>query len=221
MKILIVEDHPLLGASVKQGLEDQSWTVDWARDGEEGLFLVQKSAYDLALVDCMLPKMDGLTLAHRIRELNPKTAMIMITARGALDDRLKGLEVTDDYIVKPFEMSELIARIKSVYRRAMGSPKQILELGLLNLDMGERTAKVGSELLTLTAKEFDLLRILMSRAGQVCMRTELSGLMYGYEDEPSSNSLDVLIARLRKKIQDSHVEIATVRGQGFILRANS
>jgi len=218
LKILIVEDHPLLGGSVKQGLEDQNWTVDWARDGEEGLYLVQKSSYDLALVDFMLPKLDGLSLTKKIREINSRTALIMITARGTLDDRLRGLELTDDYIVKPFEMSELIARIKSVYRRAVGTPKELVEMGFLKVDLNEHTVHIKNELVNLTAKEFDLLRILISRQGKVCSRSELSGLMYGYEEEPTSNSVDVLIARLRKKIQESNIEIATIRGQGFILR---
>ena len=204
--------------SVKQGLEDQNWTVDWARDGEEGLYLVKNSAYDLALIDCMLPKMDGLTLAENIRTLKIKMAMIMMTAKGTLEDKIRGLELTDDYIVKPFEMLELIARVKTIYRRLSGVNQEKLEVGQLCLDLKTRSAKVSGQGITLTAKEFELIRLLATRAGEVFSRNDLSGLMYGYEDEPTSNSVDVLIARVRKKLNSSNLEIATVRSQGFILR---
>ena len=204
--------------SVKQGLEDQNWTVDWARDGEEGLYLVKNSAYDLALIDCMLPKMDGLTLAENIRTLKIKMAMIMMTAKGTLEDKIRGLELTDDYIVKPFEMLELSARVKTIYRRLSGVNQEKLEVGQLCLDLKTRSAKVSGQGITLTAKEFELIRLLATRAGEVFSRNDLSGLMYGYEDEPTSNSVDVLIARVRKKLNSSNLEIATVRSQGFILR---
>lgn len=219
MKILIVEDHELLGLSVKRGLEDQGWTVDWARDGEEGLYLIKNSSYDLALIDCMLPKIEGLEVARYVREKKLRMAMIMITARGSLDDKISGLEFTDDYIVKPFEMSELIARVKSVYRRFIGTPTENIQAGPLTINIKEKSAHLQDHILNLTAKEFELLRVLAIRNGEVCTRQELGGLLYEYEEEPTSNSLDVLIARLRKKLAKSSVTITTLRSQGFILRA--
>ena len=222
MKILIVEDNPLLGSSLKQGLSELDWTVDLARDGEEGLYLAENGHYDLLLVDRMLPKLSGTDLILTLRKKDDQTPIIMVTARGELEDRVSGLEQgADDYVVKPFEFQEVVARIKAVHRRSLGKGQSGLKFHRLAVDVGGRTVFSGEIRVDLTSKEFDLLCIFLNKPGKVFSRTELSGLLYEFNDEPESNSIDVLMARLRKKIAGSGVELATVRSKGFIFRVDA
>lgn len=218
MKILLVEDDPLLGRSVKLGLEELGWIVDLAPDGEEGLHIAKNSAFDIFVVDRMLPKISGLDFIQQLRQDQINGAAIVITALGSTTDKISGLEVADDYIVKPFEMGELVARIKAVHRRSIGKSQAVHNYGNLTINLSEQSVSVNGDRLDLTAKEFDLLESLASRQNVVCSRAELSGLLYSFNGEPESNSLDVLLGRLRKKLQGASVEILTVRSKGFMLR---
>jgi len=219
LKILIVEDNNLLGDSMSQGLSEAGWTVDLAKDGEEGLYLAQNSAYDILLVDRMLPKLSGTDLIKKLRQNSVHVPAIMVTARGELEDRISGLEEgADDYLVKPVALSELLARVKSLHRRSLNRGDGKLCFASLEINLSSRSATVDSKELDLTAKEFDFLAALASKSGHVFNRNELNGLLYKSNGEPESNSLDVLLARIRRKLVGSGVEIATVRGRGFVFR---
>ncbi|MDY7560667.1 response regulator transcription factor [Pseudomonas sp. 10B1] len=218
MKALLVEDNALLGKSVKRGLEEGGWIVDLATDGEEAQYLLQSSEYDLALFDWMLPKLSGLDLVRQLRAAGSELPVLMLTARGELADRVEGLERgADDYLVKPFDMPELIARVNALYRRAAGRGSSILRLGELSLELSSARVTRNGQVLELTGKEYDLLAALAAKPEQLLMRTALLGLLYPFDMEPDSNSLDVLLVRLRRKLSGSGVEIETVRGKGFIL----
>lgn len=219
MKILIVEDNALLGKSLKRGLEEHGWTVDLATDGDEGLYMIESTEHDVLVLDWMLPKMSGLDLLKEIRARGSSVPTIMITARGAVPDRIEGLNVgADDYIVKPFEVGELIARVNAVYRRSIGKPTSTLSVGPLTINLSNHTATLRGESIDLTGKEYDLVAALAAKPGELIKRNQLVGILYPLESEPDSNSLDVLLARVRKKIHGSGVEIETVRGKGFVLR---
>lgn len=219
MKILVVEDNYLLGKSIKQGLQENGWVVDLAVDGEEGSYHLEVAEYDIVVLDWMLPKQSGIDLLKKIQSHKRPTPTIMITAKGEVMDRVEGLNKgADDYLVKPFEMVELIARINSVYRRSLAKGSASLKIGALTIDLIAHEIKLHDELLDLTGKEYDLLECLASKSGQLVKRTTISSLLYQFDGEPDSNSLDVLLARVRKKLAGSDVEIATIRGKGFILR---
>ena len=222
MKLLIVEDNLLLGRSLKQGLEELGWTVDLAQDGEEGLYCAGHSAYDVMLVDRMLPKVNGTDMISKLRIEGNHVPALMLTARGSVEDRISGLELgADDYLAKPFEMGELVARLKALHRRSVGRGDPQLTFGRLVVDLSGMQALVDGTALVLTSKEFDLLAALAARPGQVFSRSELADLLYGIDDEPVSNSLDVLLARLRRKLAGAGVSVATVRGKGFVFRVEN
>lgn len=220
MKVLLVEDNPLLGRSIKMGLEDLGWVADLAADGEEGLYLATNSIYDICLIDRMLPKLSGTEMIERMRQGGVKAPAIMITARASLEDKISGLEYADDYIVKPFEMAELVARIKAVHRRSNSRGESEITCGNLSIKISEQSAFIEGQKIELTAKEFDLLEALAVRRNNICSRQELCSLLYPFNEEPESNSLDVLLGRLRRKIQGASVEIVTVRSKGFMLRVD-
>lgn len=219
VKVLIAEDQVLLGNSMKQGLEELGWTVDLARDGEDGIYFAMASDYDVIILDWMLPKMTGIELLKTLRRRGRMTPVLMTTAKGAVNDRVEGLDHgADDYLVKPFEMVELIARINALYRRAHGKGTNTLDLGDLRIDLAAQKVFLFGQLMELTGKEYDLLAALASKHGELVKRISLINLLYNLEGEPDSNSLDVLLARVRKKLAGSSIEIETVRGKGFILR---
>lgn len=218
MKALLVEDNPLLGKSVQRGLQEAGWIVDLAIDGEEALYLLQSSEYDVALFDWMLPKRSGIELLRMLRATGSDLPVLMLTARSELADRVKGLEQgADDYLVKPFELPELIARVNALYRRATGGGSSTLFLGELRLDISKARVTRDGQTLDLTGKEYDLLAALAAKPEQILTRNAILGLLYPFDMEPDSNSLDVLLLRLRRKLAGSGVEIETVRGKGFIL----
>lgn len=218
MKALLVEDNPLLGKSVRRGLQEAGWIVDLAIDGEEALYLLQSSEYDVALFDWMLPKRSGIELLRMLRATGSDLPVLMLTARSELADRVKGLEQgADDYLVKPFELPELIARVNALYRRATGGGSSTLFLGELRLDISKARVTRDGQTLDLTGKEYDLLAALAAKPEQILTRNAILGLLYPFDMEPDSNSLDVLLLRLRRKLAGSGVEIETVRGKGFIL----
>jgi len=222
LKILIVEDNQLLGNSMKHGLSEAGWTTDLAFDGEEGQFLAENSHYDILIIDRMLPKVSGTDLIGALRKKDNHTPVIMVTALGELKDRVSGLEQgADDYLTKPFALAELIARVKALHRRSMGKGSTSLTFNRLSIDHEGRSVAINGIPVELTSKEFDLLLALAGKPNKVFTRVELSDLLYEFDSEPESNSLDVLLARLRKKINGSGVEITTIRGKGFTFRVES
>lgn len=219
MKALVVEDNVLLGKSVRRGLEEGGWVVDLALDGKEALYFVESSEYDVIVLDWMLPKLSGLDFVKAVRAQAREVPIIMVTAKGDLRDRVEGLDQgADDYLVKPFDMVELIARVNALYRRSTARGATLLELAGLNIDLATMSVTINQTPLVLTGKEYDLLVALASKAGQLVKRTAITGLLYSLDMEPDSNSLDVLLARLRRKLMGSGIEIETLRGKGFTLR---
>jgi DNA-binding response OmpR family regulator len=219
MKVLLVEDNVLLGKSVKRGLEEESWVVDLARDGKEALYYFESSEYDVVVLDWMLPEMSGLDLLKALRAKGSNVPIIMVTAKSDVVDRVLGLDGgADDYLTKPFEMIELVSRLNALFRRSIAQGSTLLSLGNLKIELDTLRVSVAGQPLELTGKEYDLLLALAGKANQLVTRSNLIGLLYSFDSEPDSNSLDVLLNRLRRKLPGTGVEIETIRGKGFILR---
>jgi DNA-binding response OmpR family regulator len=219
MKVLLAEDNLLLGKSVKRGLEEESWVVDLARDGKEALYYFESSEYDVVVLDWMLPEMSGLDLLKALRAKGSNVPIIMVTAKSDVVDRVQGLDGgADDYLTKPFEMIELVSRLNALFRRSIAQGSTQLSLGNLKIELDILRVSVAGQPLELTGKEYDLLVALAGKANQLVTRSRLIGLLYSFDSEPDSNSLDVLLNRLRRKLPGTGVEIETIRGKGFILR---
>ena len=219
MKILVAEDHILLGKSICRALTENDWTVDLATDGAEALYFAEGGRYDVIALDWMLPKISGMELVTTLRQKGINTPIIMITAKDSINDRVDGLTYgADDYLVKPFDIAELLARVRALYRRATHQGSNTITVGELVLDSMAHNITFNNETLELTGKEYDLLAALMCNAGTLINRTDIVSLLYSVDDEPGSNSLDVILNRVRKKLSGSNIFIETIRGKGFILR---
>jgi len=223
MKVLFVEDDRKIASFVKKGLREQGFVVDTCEDGDEGYALAVGQAYDVILLDIMLPGLDGLTILRQLREAKHNVPVILLTARSALNERVEGLNLgADDYLSKPFYIEELLARIHAVTRRGTGQQLSILQDGELavNLITREiRTAKGGG--VELTAREFNLLALLMRSPGRVFTRTQILEHVWGYCYDPQTNVVDVYIRRLRAKVdvEPDRQRIETVRGVGYRFNA--
>jgi len=216
MKILIIEDNDRLRKSLLDYIRDEGFAADAAEDGEEGLYKAVNWEYDLIVLDVMLPKLDGWELLQRLRQAGKNMPVIMLTARDALDDRLKGLNCgADDYMVKPFEMEELVARIRATIRRSGGTGNPVLTLGPIQLNTATRPALLKGQLIMLTAREYSLLEIFMTRANTVVDRDFIYEHLFDERDESVSNMLDVYIYKLRQKLGKDHLQ--TRRGMGYML----
>jgi len=221
MKILIIEDEKKLAQLMKKGLEENSFTVDISFDGEEGKHLAESWPYDAILLDIMLPGIDGLEILKSLRAQEIDVPVLIITARGEVGERIKGLNIgADDYIAKPFDLSELIARLRSVIRRSKGKPSPLLVIDDLCIDTNERCITRGGREIKLSAREFTLLEYLALNAGRVVSRTELIDHIYATESEWDSNVIDVYINYLRNKIDKGFARplIQTKRGAGYIMK---
>lgn len=220
MKILVVEDYVPLRTSITQILHESGYTVDDTGDGSEALQLATKNNYTLAIIDIMLPGTDGMEVLSAIRKAERATAVLIITARDSIDDRVKGLDAgADDYLVKPFSLEELTARVRALLRRANQVRDPVLRVGDLELDTRRRSARRGGIELELTSKEYALLELLMLRTGQVVTRSDVWEQLYDFDQEMESNVIDVFVAYLRKKVERAGMPklIHTRRGQGYIL----
>jgi DNA-binding response OmpR family regulator len=221
VKILIVEDERDLAEIIKEGLEKQSFTVDLCFDGEEGLFMAENYAYDALILDIMLPVMDGLTLLEKLRGKKVTVPVLMLTARGTMADKVKGLDTgADDYLVKPFEFPELISRLKAIIRRNRGESSSILSIDTLTIDMNSRSVKRNNNEIKLSSKEYNILLHLALNRGRVISRSILTEHIYDIDFDLDSNIIDVYINYLRKKIDKGHSRklIHTVRGEGYIMK---
>lgn len=220
MKILIVEDEQRLAALLKKGLEEQSYAVDLCYDGEEGLYMAETFPYDAVLLDVMLPGMDGFTVLETLRKQGSDVPVIMLTARSEVESRVKGLNRgADDYIPKPFDFNELLARLTAVIRRDKGQAASTVQVAELYLDLNARTASRAGQEIQLSAKEYAILEYLVLNKGRVISRTEFSEHVYDMNFDLDSNIIDVYINKLRKKVDKGHERklILTRRGAGYYI----
>ncbi len=213
MRILVVEDEPDLLASLNKALREDGYAVDGAADGEEGLYKAESCEYDAIVLDIMLPKLDGWELLHRLRK-SRKTPVLLLTARDAVKDRVRGLDTgADDYLIKPFDLNELLARLRALIRRAAQQAESLLEMGGVTLDLAARRVVKQGECVPLTAREYALLEYLAMHRGKVVTRTMLYEHLFDENDSSLSNLLDVHVSNLRKKL--GHDFIQTRRGHGY------
>jgi two-component system copper resistance phosphate regulon response regulator CusR len=221
MKILIVEDEPKMGDYLKQGLTEAGFVVDLVRDGIDGLHLAMNEGYDLAILDVMLPGIDGWHVVERLRRAGNRLPVLFLTARDSVEDRVKGLELgADDYLVKPFAFSELLARVRTLLRRGGGGKEsEFVRVADLELDLMRRRVTRAGRKIDLTAKEFALLELLMRRKGEVLPRSLIASQIWDMNFDSDTNVIEVAIRRLRVKIDDEFEPrlIRTVRGMGYVL----
>jgi two-component system, OmpR family, copper resistance phosphate regulon response regulator CusR len=221
VRVLIVEDERKISAYVKRGLEEQGYAVDAAATGREALDWIEAVTFDLIVLDILLPEMDGLTACRELRRRGVRTPILMLTARDAVDDRVAGLDAgADDYLVKPFALKELLARLRALTRRAADAPKSpVLEIADLTLDTRTHRVRRGDRYIELTAKEYAVLECLMREPGRVLTRTMIAEHVWNYDVYNQSNVVDVYIRNLRRKIDEgSEVKlIHTIRGAGYRL----
>ena len=217
-RVLIIEDEAKTAAYLVKGLSESGYAVEVATDGEEGLRLASTSLFDLVLLDVMLPRLDGWVVMEHLREAHKDLPVIFLTARDSIADRVRGLELADDYLVKPFAFSELLARVRSVLRRNARVP-ELVRVGDLEVDVVRQRASRAGLLLTLTPKEFLLLSLLARRSGEVLSRTVLAQEVWDIGFETDTNIIDVAVRRLRAKVDDPFEEklIHTIRGMGYVL----
>ena len=220
--ILVVEDDPVIGKAVQKGLSEAGHETTWVKDGKEGLEHAMSQKFDVIVLDLLLPGVNGMNILEKMRGEGIGTPVVVLTALGSLDDRVTGLKRgADDYLVKPFEMSELLARIEAVCRRTGTKPSAVIEAGDLVLDLPTRRVTSGGVDIDLTPTEFSILEMLMRHAGQVVTRKMLCESLWESDWEGTTNVIEVHINRLRTKLQRGTKEpiIHTVRGRGYALRA--
>jgi two-component system, OmpR family, response regulator len=222
MRALLIEDDGTIGEFVARGLKEAGFMVDRATDGEAGLRMATTSAYDVAIVDLMLPRMPGLAVIREMRRLHVTTPVLILSARHTVDDRVAGLEAGgDDYLIKPFAFTELLARVQALIRRATAAPASTtLSVGDLTLDLRSRRATRAGRDIELRAREFALLEYLMRNADRVVSKTMILSHVWDYNFDPRTNVVDVLVHRLREKIDKGFDQklIHTVRGIGYVLK---
>jgi two-component system OmpR family response regulator len=223
VRILVVEDDPAIGAFVVRGLREAGYTVDHASNGDDGFELAQRERYDAIVLDLMLPGRDGLAVIEGLRQAGNTTPVLILTAKRSIDDRVKGLQSGgDDYLTKPFALPELLARVQALMRRSRGTPEITrLVVGDLVLDRLARTVERQGRAIELRPREFALLELLMRNAGRAVSKAMILSEVWGYSFDPGSNVVDVLLFRLREKI-DRGFDIPllhTVRGVGYVLKA--
>jgi len=213
MRILVVEDEPDLLSGIVRALRTQGYSVDTAPDGDEGLFKAQSVDYDAVLLDVMLPRKDGWTLLRQLRQTR-RTPVLMLTARDRSEDRVRGLDTgADDYLVKPFDLPELLARIRALIRRGADRPSPAIEIGGIRIDQTSRKVTRGGEPIALTAREYVILEYLALHRGRLVSRSDLYEHVFDETDDSLSNLIDVHVSNLRKKL--GHELITTRRGLGY------
>ncbi|PWU17734.1 MAG: DNA-binding response regulator [Verrucomicrobia bacterium] len=221
MRILVVEDDKKIASFVVNGLKQSGYAVDHCADGEEALTRAQTIAHDAAVVDLMLPKLDGLSLIQQLRAKGVQTPVLILSAKATVDDRVKGLQAGgDDYLTKPFAFSELLARVQALIRRASHAPEPTrLTVGDLSLDLLSREVQRNGEKIELQPREFALLEYLMRNANRSVTKTMILERIFDYSFDPQTNVVDVLVHRLRSKVDKDKAMIHTIRGVGYVLRA--
>lgn len=218
MRLLLLEDDAVLRLGLKRQLEADGYRVDMAADGEDGLFQAREYPLDLAIVDLGLPKLSGLTVVQTLRAEGRTLPILILTARASWQDKVRGLEAgADDYLVKPFEYPELAARVKALLRRSLKAASDVLQLGALRIDFSAQSARLGEVVLELTTFEYRVLEYLVRERARVVSKQELSDYLYPHDEDRDSNVLEVLVGRLRRKLdpQGLLAPIETLRGRGY------
>jgi DNA-binding response OmpR family regulator len=216
MRVLLIEDDEMLGDGLKAGLKQDGFTVDWLTDGASGLQALKSEEFDVVVLDIELPKMSGLDVLKNTRNLGIELPVLLLTARDSLPDRVKGLDSgADDYLVKPFDLDELAARLRALHRRRIGKTHPIIRHGALQLDPAAHTVLLNNKPMNLSAREFNLLRLLLENAGRIVSRANLEDKLFGWDNDIESNSLEVFIHHLRKKLGSDLIR--TVRGVGYTI----
>jgi two-component system OmpR family response regulator len=218
MRVLVVEDDPKIGSFVVRGLKQAGYAVDHASDGETGQALAESTEFDAAVVDIMLPKLDGLSLVRRLRAARRQVPVLFLSAKGSVDDRVRGLQSGgDDYLTKPFAFSELLARVQALIRRATHSPEATrLSAGDVTLDLVTREVTRAGGRVELQPREFSLLAYLLRHAGRPVSKAMILEHVWDYSFDPQTNVVDVVVSRLRAKIDPDRTRLETVRGVGYI-----
>jgi len=216
MKILLVEDDPTLGEAVVLALQQAGFTVDWTRDGMQAESALAGYVYDAVLLDLGLPRREGLEVLRNMRKRGATLPVMILTARDTVEDRVRGLDAgADDYLLKPFALDELLARL----RRAHGVADTRIRMGRLSFDTIKRQASVGEKPLVLSAREMEVLEILLNHAGRVLAKESIADRLTGWDEGVGDNAVEVYVHRLRRKLADSGVMIRTLRGLGYLLEA--
>ncbi|MBX5595357.1 response regulator transcription factor [Pseudomonas aeruginosa] len=220
MRLLIVEDDPALGEGICSGLRQEGYTTDWLQDGVSALHALQHESFDLVVLDLGLPRLDGLEVLRRLRAGDNAVPVLILTARDATDDRIAGLDAgSDDYLIKPFDLNELKARLRALLRRSAGRAKVVIEHAGVTLDPATQQVSYEGRQVVLTPKEYVLLHELLSQPGKVFTRERLTQLLYGWDEEPESNTLEVNVYQLRKKLFNELIR--TVRGIGYLVEGKA
>ncbi len=220
VRLLLIEDDPMIGASVQRGLKQEGYTVDWVRDGSAAELAVANSVYELLLLDLGLPRKSGLELLAGLRRKGIAAPVLIITARDSVSDRVKGLDAgADDYLVKPFDLDELSARVRALLRRQGGRAAPVIEIGALTLDPAMRAVTQNGQPVALSKREFSLLHALMKQPGMPLSRAQIEESLYGWGEEIESNAVEVYIHSLRRKLGAE--TIRNVRGVGYVVPAVS
>jgi two-component system OmpR family response regulator/two-component system response regulator QseB len=218
MRILLVEDDRMLGDGLQAGLTQAGYAVDWLRDGEAAVAALSTESFAAVVLDLGLPKRDGLSVLQWLRARHDATPVLILTARDQLEDKVRGLDLgADDYVLKPFDLDEIAARLRALVRRAHGRSEPVLSLGEIELNPAARTVTRGAQLVELTPREFDLLHLLLQNADRVLTRRTLEEQLYTWNDAVDSNALEVHIHHLRRKLGNELIR--TVRGVGYIASA--
>ena len=220
MRVLVVEDDAKIASFVTRGLKQAGYAVDHAPDGDTALALLDSTAYDAAIVDVMLPRLDGISLVKRARAARRELPVLFLSAKGSVEDRVRGLQAGgDDYLTKPFAFSELLARVQALIRRATAAPEATrLTAGDVTLDLVSRVVTCAGAPVDLQPREFALLAFLLRHAGRPVSKTMILEHVWDYSFDPQTNVVDVVMSRLRAKIDPDHRRIETVRGVGYVLR---
>lgn len=216
MRVLLIEDDPMIGESMEEALRGENYAVDWVRDGDSAELAMRQEVYDLFVLDLGLPKKQGMELLRSYRSQGGATAVLVVTARNAMAARVEALDAgADDYLIKPFDVDELLARSRAVLRRRGGHTNSLVSHGPLSVNLATHEVRFNGTALHLPAREFSLLRALLDRPGSVVSKTQLEQRMYGWGDEIESNAIDVYIHHLRKKLGTDFIK--NVRGVGYKL----
>lgn len=221
MRILVVEDDKKVAGFIKKGMEEETYAVDVAHDGEDGLYLGEQNQYDMIILDLMLPKLNGLEVLTRLRKKKVNTPVLLLTAKGEVEDKVDGLNKgADDYLTKPFAFSELLARIRVLLRRGKVEAKTVLQCNNLTLDLLSHKVKRNNVDIELTSKEYSLLEYFMRNQGKVLTRTMIAEHVWDYNFDTFTNVIDVYINHLRKKIDKNHPKklVHTLRGVGYVMK---
>jgi two-component system OmpR family response regulator len=218
MRVLIIEDDPVLADALSRSLRQARYVVEWASQGQRADEMLLAEQYDLVILDLSLPKVDGLEVLRRLRQRGNLVPVLILTARDKVEDRVQGLDLgADDYLTKPYDLPELEARIRALLRRGQTVAHPQLQVGSLSLDISGHCATLDGAPLELSARELSVLELLMVRAGRVVSKEQISEQLSGLGEEMSSNAIEVYVHRLRKKIEAGNVNIRTMRGLGYLM----